>query len=1150
MKPPLQTLLALCFACGHHGSFALAQGGLPPSPPLPPTAIGMADRSPDLDVLPGFQSPPPGYGTVPFFWWLGDPLTKERLSWQLEQMEGMGVSGYQINYAHSERGGRGYGFTYPSDPEIFSEDWWKLVGWFMQEAKKQGAAVSLSDYTLGFGQGYMVDELLRERPEVRGMVLRMDKDGKVTPQTIEWSLNPMHPASGREYSERFFGQFEKRFPGEAGKGLNFFFSDELQFGVSGLMWSDDFPSEFRKRKGYDITPELPALFKDTGPRTPKIRLDYFDVLTALSEEGFFKPVYDWHQQRGMIMGCDHGGRGRRVEEFGDYYRTQRWNQGPGADQPMLRKDLIKAKVAASIAHLYERPRVWLEGFYSSGWGTTSAGFIDCTLANYAMGFNLLGIHGMYYSTHGGWWEWAPPDNTFRMPYWRHMKGFMDCQQRLAYLLSQGHHRCDVAILYPVEPVQAGMDGERSVSTAFASAEALQAKSIDFDFMDFQSLDRAKIVGRELHVSGNIYKALVLPGMKAIRHSTLRKALEFKRAGGLVLATGALPEASDRIGRDDPEVKSMVAGLFPQGAAADLTAAIPFRDYIGQGIVNHRRIGPRDVYAVYGAKKNSESFFRATGKVELWDPWTGKTKPLTVISQTSDGTKLRMPLTETEMQVIVFSPGEAMVTSDSPIDHPLSTIPLDGEWDFELKPILDNRFGDFHWPPTKALIGAEARRMKYAEEVSPDPGWNDPGFDDSKWREVTCGFGPRFWKLGPLPANVDADSQLAGLRQVDPSTPVRIGGKDYLWQPYEFSWRYGIPGDCGRQGYHGLKIRVMDEFIGLGGIQHGHPRCNRVAEKEGSRYYLWTAVDSPKAGPTPISAGGMLPAKAWLAGRGLDTTASSANLTKGANPLLLRYDKPGRGWLVFGTGKKPPAAAKDQPLPWNTDLAMTWLREPGRLGFDTRPATPHPVGWYRFTAPPGLHGLHLPCMAKPRVWVDGSEAAPTGSPGAWSVKLDTAAGYASLVAIRIDQQRGEYGGAAFSDYIRLDCGPGKITTGDWSKLGVLETYSGAAWYRRNFEVASADVSKRATLDLGNVVSSAEVHLNGKLIGIRTSPPWTFDLTGNLRTGENRIEVLVCNTLSNHYVTIPTHYRGRLDSGLIGPVGISMTPAPRGNQSPQR
>ena len=301
--------------------------------PAPPWAVGQAHRAPDLDALPGFQNPPPGFGVVPFFWWLGDPLTKERLGWILDQMAGMGISGYQINYAHSDRGGRSYGLTYPSEPPLFSKDWWSLVGWFMQEAKKQGAGISLSDYTLGIGQGWCVDEILREHPEVAGMVLRIDKDGRVNAETLPLSLNPLHPRSGKLYAEKFFGQFEQHNPGEGGKGLNFFFSDELNFGVSGHLWSAQFADEFKKRKGYDITPELPALFKDIGPRTPKVRLDYSDVKVSLSEEGFFKPVFDWHQRRGMTMGCDHGGRGRDVVEFGDYFRTQRWNQGPGADQP-------------------------------------------------------------------------------------------------------------------------------------------------------------------------------------------------------------------------------------------------------------------------------------------------------------------------------------------------------------------------------------------------------------------------------------------------------------------------------------------------------------------------------------------------------------------------------------------------------------------------------------------------------------------------------------------------------------------------------------------------------------------------------------------------------------------------------------------------
>ena len=88
------------------------------------------------------------------------------------------------------------------------------------------------------------------------------------------------------YRQTCSQRFEDRKPGEGGKGLNFFFSDELGFGVDGHLWTARFAGEFQERKGYDVVPELPALFVDIGPRTPKVRLDYRDVMVALSEEGF------------------------------------------------------------------------------------------------------------------------------------------------------------------------------------------------------------------------------------------------------------------------------------------------------------------------------------------------------------------------------------------------------------------------------------------------------------------------------------------------------------------------------------------------------------------------------------------------------------------------------------------------------------------------------------------------------------------------------------------------------------------------------------------------------------------------------------------------------------------------------------------------
>ena len=1061
--------------------------------PMPKGAVGLADRSPDLDALPGFKQPPPGFGTVPFYWLLGDPLTNERLAWELKQMEGMGVSGYQINYAHSDKGGRSYGLTIPSEPALFSEAWWTLTGSFMELAKGQGAGISLSDYTLGFGQGWCVDKILREHPEVSGMVLRLGKDGTVAPETVPWSLNPMHPMSGKWYAEEFFGQFERRFPGEGGKGLNFFFSDELSFGVSGRLWSAQFAEEFKKRKGYDIMPELTALFKDVGPRTPKIRLDYCDVAVALSEEGFFKPVFDWHQRRGMIMGCDHGGRGRNVVEFGDYFRTQRWNQGPGADQPGLGKNLIKAKVAASIAHLYERPRVWLEGYYGSGWGTTSANVVDATFANYAMGYNLFGIHGMYYATHGGWWEWAPPDNTFRMPYWKHLRGFMECVQRLSYLLSQGVHRCDVAILYPVAAMEADMGGQEAVKTAFATGEQLYAKGVDFDFMDFESLARAEVVGKELRVSGEAYRVLVLPAMRAVRHSTLEKAAEFRRAGGVVVCLGALPEASDRAGRDDPKVAALVKALFPKGVAADVFAALPAsRDYEGPGLVQHRRVGVRDLYALYAAPQGGRCRFRATGRVELWDPWSGVTSPLDVLSQADGYTELALPLTEKEMHLIVFAPGTPAFGAQSASTNRHSVIALDGDWEFELQPTSDNRFGDFHWPPTPDKVGAEVRQLWYCEGDAT----NGP------WRRVTCSFGPQFIRSAELPS-----------------------GKDGT--PCEFSWRWGLENDPGHQGYHGLKAEVHDDLFAIGRPKPGakHVPDTVRYEAEGRSTFLSTAVVAPHAMAAYALTGALKPSRVWL--NGAVVSGDTLPLKAGPNPLVLQYDKPGRTYYVVSAEADEPPAFKQSPL------ATRWWKDPAVLPFDVRPDERAPAGWYRFVSPPGLRALTVAARGDVQAWADGQALTPSGS-GRYEVR-DVSARPVTVV-LRIAQERGCYAGAALPEPLRLTCGEGRMALGDWSANEGLQSYSGGAWYRKTVTLGA---SKRVLLNLGDVAASAEVRVNGKPAGIKVAPPWTLDITPFVKAGGNLIEILVCNTLANHYTTVPTGYRGSTVSGLLGPVQIEIT-----------
>ena len=92
----------------------------------------------NVDVLSEFRTPPKGYGNVPFYWWSGDRLTRERLAAQLDILSESATDGFAISYIHTDpktdtlfnKGGYGlYGRTEPGDPAVFSDEWWDIWTW-------------------------------------------------------------------------------------------------------------------------------------------------------------------------------------------------------------------------------------------------------------------------------------------------------------------------------------------------------------------------------------------------------------------------------------------------------------------------------------------------------------------------------------------------------------------------------------------------------------------------------------------------------------------------------------------------------------------------------------------------------------------------------------------------------------------------------------------------------------------------------------------------------------------------------------------------------------------------------------------------------------------------------------------------------------
>jgi hypothetical protein len=485
-----------------------------------------------------------------------------------------------------------------------------------------------------------------------------------------------------------------------------------------------------------------------------------------------------------------------------------------------------------------------------------------------------------------------------------------------------------------------------------------------------------------------------------------------------------------------------------------------------------------------------------------------------------------------------------------------TLALAGDWEFELKPTLDNSFGDFRLPATAGnrLIGAEARQFKFRE----NPGqadWHLPAFNDGAWRTETYGHGPHFLKVGPLKDGeqaAEAEKLLldpAGLvpnipgapGQIDPFAPaadpfgsqlgmVPLDPEEHICaalrpQPYEYSLREGVWGEPGHQGYHGLKESVSDDFIMLGRKVVSRNRKNDfdfVAEPGGTRYYLRAFVYAPQPTRARILVGDYKPAAVWLNGKPVLDLKKTVRIIGNGDLLLLRYDQPGRGHFVLQNADVAPTAPA-APYP----LAMKWFTLPGVLTLDSEPnpaavgssspqaqgvqsgmmqpvndpnmmqtgtamqagmippGTPagSTVAGYRFTAPPGLRGLRFTTFLADdavdpiQIWADGQpltvQLGPRRADGSREVQaaLPSPRLKPAAVAIALAPRPGYRGGAAFPEPIQLDCGPGRLPAGDWSKVGALATYSGGAWYRKSFTLSAQQAKQAVTLDLGKAVTLA-------------------------------------------------------------------------------
>ncbi|MFH1738463.1 MAG: glycosyl hydrolase [bacterium] len=1234
-------------------------------------------------MLREFSDPPAEYRPVDCWWWEAGRLSREQMRWQLEELKSKGVGGtwYYPRLV--------YGQPLSCIPHYWTDEWWEFTKFAMTEHRRLGMRAWFSDWTAHrFFQNKVLEET-EDDPSLGGHRLQiheaestgkgivqieipegekvltaaayrkvgdsLDSSSKkdltdavqnnkltwsapeagwllATVTSAPWDLDYLNRRVAERWIDFQLSEYKERLGDLLGDTLEAYGVDEMFVLVGNIIYSPALKARFETRKGYDPTDELAGLFHDVGPRTDKIRCDYYEIMNDLLEESWYAPIPEWLKQNGMLFTnfCPIGKSNSITEQtyhYGDYFRRMRHFDIPGAEEQSGRPHNFTffAKMASSIAHLYGHKRVGVCAYWGSGWGHTMAENLAWTHENYSYGINFYDRHGGLYTTLGGWYEWVPPAVHFRQPYWQYWKHFTDYITRLSYIMSQGVHEPDVAILYPLTTVHANWscggnfdDPAREAALATVNlAESIFEAGIDFDYLDEPSLEQAEIKDGLLEADALEFRTLVMPALTTIRRDSLSKIKAFYDRGGMVVAYGRLPAASPENGRNDPRIRAMIQDIFgiaetpasedilknvnEHGGRAffvhDRTMRVP--ETIASAIAldveteeadlyhTHQKISDLDIYYFHNHRDEARRIsvsLRASGEPEIWDPGTGEVNPVHRFDVQGNRTRVTLDMEPYDGIVLALTPvtGRPCVSSDNlaaltsvtPADKGIETlgvsdgggqkevrlkhegreyaattlvedppkpIRLPDQWDCHLEPTMNNRWGDFRYPASEGLIGAEARQFRYAEgglNNGTTLGWHEPSFDDSDWQKVTYSYGPYFWTIGPFEERHVSKSMIDRARQGHIDFDKAYGHPFITrrWERYSFSQKFGAPDKEAHSGWAGL-MGVSENFLIL-----------RKAESDGDVVRcFFTYVYSPEEREYLFDFGGNaeFPRTAWVNGEQVisfpeeQETKATVRLPQGYSSVLLKTVQP-KGemietYAVFLDSSEPPF--NDPRIP-----RLRWFVRPDALTYDIRSEAKNPVGWYRFEAPPGLKGMRVNLDARAaQIWVNGRQVwqrdlLEAGSDGS-VVTLDKALPETSQVVFRVEQKPGVYGGAVFPEPVQFDTTKGRIPLGDWCEHG-LTTYSGCIVYTAMTDLDQKHLASRAILDLGSVRTVADVRINDKPAAILMAPPYRCDISELVRSGANTIEIRVANTLANHMSTYPTKfvYEGQTRSGLLGPVEL--------------
>ena len=679
------------------------------------------DRS-TKEIMKEFKSPPSEYGIILWWGWDG-PMTDTVIRRDLDQIKSFGFKGVMIE--------AGYGMTatYLS-PEWFelvkiAVDEAKkrgMIVWIEDEGK----------YPSGFAGGKFSKE--RPDLKMQGLVVteRIDlKNGesfikKITPGTLSavavntvnnnsiiidlssgelnfkapddnWRIivtghkfrssvtravnNPtrgkdttaslmdyLNPLATKQFLSWTHEQYKKYFGNEFGKTFLGFMGDEPDFAYT--PWTPEMANEFRKRKGYDVTPYLASFFIPQLPdEIKRVKADYWDVWSDLFRDNFFKVQADWCSENKInyIVHLNHEDQlPGLARSSGDFFKNMRDVAVPGEDAiwAQIWPDHVAdyPKLASSAAHLFGKTRSFTESFAAYTYRPTvpqAKWVIDYQLVR---GINFVQIMFMSASTNkppqaisptpapGAKPVASPRTLFFKSDTFPPVAAYFN---RATYVLSQGRPASKIGVYVPTPSMWLG-DNESNASMLSISQQLLENQH-DFDFVDEQALSTLLTPGKGtlVNLSGQEYRAIIVPKISLLSLAALNKLKEFSTGGGKVIFMGKIPEMiyNKNIRLSEKPGNITWASVEPSGnITPEVFKMLPAPDFSLDKPCKsikylHRRLNDSELYFIFNESSDVQALnisLEGNGKAEEWDAFTGNVIPVKKASKAEN--IITMPLT--------------------------------------------------------------------------------------------------------------------------------------------------------------------------------------------------------------------------------------------------------------------------------------------------------------------------------------------------------------------------------------------------------------------------------------------------------------------------------------------------------------------------